>query len=422
MRKNGLASLIPFYFIILIDNLSVSLIIPVLIPISYDAHAGIMSSAGSGTRDVFYGVAIGSYSLAMFFGAPLLGSLSDHFRRKKTLALCLTGLALGYALTIWAMLDRDVSMFVAARVISGLFSGSLPVAQAAILDVTPKERRVNSIGLIMFCVSTGYVVGPLIGGYLSDSSLVSWFNLRTPFVFVAGATVLNLLILLAAYREAPAPKPAGRMAFPNPVKHLMESFAFPGVRVLSATLLFMSLGWTAFFQFIGLYLTANEGFDQRGVTNLISVVGVGLAAAFLSLVPLSMKYLKPQVAVAGSLAGMTVCIAGTALTGAMFALYTLCLVGAVTYGISYSGLVGMMSAAVDDSHQGSVMGTAGAIAALSAGLSGVVFGAIDGSSAVPIFSAAAFALLAFLVVAMRGVVGAGSRAQEQESVDTTSTV
>ncbi|MFD7501844.1 MFS transporter [Streptomyces sp. NPDC059850] len=421
MRKNGLASLVPFYFIILIDNLSVSLIIPVLIPISYDAHTGIMSSGGTSTRDLFYGVAIGSYSLAMFLGAPLLGSLSDHFRRKKTLSLCLLGLALGYALTIWAMLRRDVYMFVAGRVIGGLFSGSLPVAQAAILDVTPKERRVNSIGLIMFCVSTGYVVGPLIGGYLSDPTLVSWFTLKTPFIFVAGATLLNLLILLVAYREAPAPKPAGRMAFPNPVKHLMESFSFPGVRLLSAVLLFMSLGWTAFFQFIGLYLTANEGFDQRGVTNLISVVGVGLAAAFLSLVPLSMKYLKPHVAVTGALAGMAVCIAGTALTGSSIALYALCLVGAVTYGISYSGLVGMMSAAVADSHQGSVMGTAGATAAISAGLSGVVFGIIDGSSAVPIFSAAAFVVLAFALIAVRGMGGSGAQGAE-EGADTTSMV
>ncbi|MER8062296.1 MULTISPECIES: MFS transporter [unclassified Streptomyces] len=426
MRKNGLASLIPLYFIILIDNLSVSLIIPVLIPISYDAHIGIMRSAETSTRDLFYGLAIGSYSLAMFLGAPLLGSLSDHFRRKKTLTLCLLGLAAGYALTITALLRRDVTLFVAGRLVGGLFSGSLPVAQAAILDVTPKERRVNVIGLIMFCVSTGYVVGPLIGGYLSDSSLVSWFSLRTPFVFVAGVTVLNLLILLLTYREEPAPRPAGRMAFPNPVRHLMESFAFPGVRPLCGALLLMSLGWTAFFQFIGLYLTANQGFDQRAVTNLISVVGVGLAAAFLSLVPLSMKYLKPRVAVAGALAVMTVCIAGTALTGSKIVLYALCLVGAATYGISYSGLVGMMSGAVDDSHQGSVMGTAGAVAAISAGVSGVVFGAVSGSSSVPVFSAAAFAFLAFLLSAVlgRGAGGAAkdAPAENADDPDRTSTL
>lgn len=423
MRKNGLASLIPLYFIILIDNLGVSLIIPVLIPISYDADIGIMGSGGTSTRDLFYGVAIGSYSLAMFFGAPLLGSLSDHFRRKKTLLLCLLGMALSYVLTIWGLMRQDVPLFVAGRIIGGLFSGSLPVAQAAILDVTPKERRVNSIGVIMFCVSSGYVVGPLIGGYLSDSALVSWFDLTTPFVFVAGITLLNLLVLLVAYREDAAPRPAGRMAFPNPVKHLTEALAFPGVRLLSLALLLMSLGWTAFFQFIGLYLTANEGFDQRAVTNLISVVGVGLAVSFLSLVPLSMKYLKPRVAVAGALAGMTVCVAGTALTGSMITLYALCLVGAATYGVSYSGMVGMMSAAVDDSHQGSVMGTAGAIAAISAGLSGVVFGIIDGSSAVPILSAAVFVLLSFLLFAVPRPAAASVPGEEpQTSTDRTSTV
>ncbi len=421
MRRNGIASLIPFYLIILIDNLSVSLVIPVLIPIAYDAHVGLIGSGGSGARHLFYGVSMGSYSLAMFFGAPLLGALSDHFRRKKTLATCLIGLALGYGLIIWAMARRDVYLFVAGRVVGGLFSGSLPVAQAGIIDVTPKDRRVNSIGLIMFCVSMGYVVGPLIGGYLSDSSLVSWFSLRTPFLFVAAATVVNLLILLLTYREGPAPQKAEAISVPNPVKHLMEAFRFPGIRVLSATLLLMSLGWTTFFQFIGVYLTKSQGFDQRAVSNLISVVGVGLAVAFLSLVPLSVKYLKPAVAAIASLVLMTVCIAGTAMTGWLVALYVLPLLGAVGYGVSYSGLVGMMSATADDAHQGSVMGMAGAIAASSAGLSGVVFGVVDGASAVPVLSAAVFVLLAVPLMLVQYLRGAAARDEPVESVDSAAT-
>jgi MFS transporter, DHA1 family, tetracycline resistance protein len=104
-------------------------------------------------------------------------------------------------------------------------------------------------------------------------------------------------------------------------------------------------------------------------------------------------------------------------------LYALSLVGAATYGISYSGLVGMMSTAVDDGHQGSVMGTAGAIAAISAGLSGVVFGVIDGTSSLPIFSAAVFVLLGFLLFAAGGMRGSGSsRAEARESVESTSAV
>jgi MFS transporter, DHA1 family, tetracycline resistance protein len=417
MRKSGLASLIPFYLIILIDNLSVSLVIPVLIPIAYDPQQGLIGTGGTGTRDLFYGIAIGSYSLAMFFGAPLLGALSDHLRRKKTLVSCLTGLAFGYALTVLAMVRRDVVLFVVARVVCGLFSGSLPVAQAAILDVTPKERRVNAIGVIMFFVSTGYVVGPLIGGYLSDATLVSWFTLETPFIFVAAAAIVNLLILLFAFREPPADRPAGRVSFPNPVRHLLSAFTFPGIRVLSGALLLMSLGWTAFFQFIGLYLATNEGFDQRAVTNLISVVGVGLAAAFLSLVPLSMKYLRPAVAVVLALVLQAACITATALTGSMAVLYAVSMLGAVGYGISYSGLVGLMSASVDDHHQGSIMGMAGAIAASTAGVSGVAFGVADGSSVVPILSAAVLVFLSAVLMTARYAPATARRKAPRENAD-----
>ncbi|MFD9737608.1 MFS transporter [Umezawaea sp. NPDC059074] len=401
MPQNSLARLIPFYLIIFIDNLSVSLVLPVLIPISYDPSAGLIAVGGSGTRDVFYGLAIGLYSLAMFFGAPLLGSLSDLFQRKRTLALCLSGLFVGYALTVWAMLSKDVVLFLAGRVVCGLFSGSLPVAQAAIIDVTPKEHRVTAIGRIMFWVSMGYVAGPLIGGYLSDATLVSWFTLQTPFVFVAGATLLNLVILLVTYREQRVAKPADGFSLPNPVARLVEAFRFPGIRVLSVALLLMSLGWTAFFQFIGLYLTANEGFDQRTVGNLISVVGVGLAAAFLVFVPLTAKWARPMAVVPAALLIMTACIVATTLTGAVAVLYPVGLLGAIGYGLAYSGLVGLMSVAVDDSHQGSIMGMAGAIAASSAGVTGVVFGLIDGAGLLPILSAAVLVLLAAVLMGVR---------------------
>jgi DHA1 family tetracycline resistance protein-like MFS transporter len=405
MRKNGLASLLGFYLIILIDNLGVSLVIPVLVPIAYDANQGLISTGSPGFRDVFYGIAIGSYSLAMFFGSPLLGALSDDLRRKKTLALCLTGLTAGYALTVLAITQRDVTLFVAGRLLAGFFSGSLPVAQAAILDVTPEDRRVKAIGRVMFCVSMGYVIGPLIGGYLSDSTLVSWFDLTTPFIFVTLATVVNLLIVLVAFREEPVARPSGKFSFPNPLKRLVSAFRFPGIRLWSVVLLLMSLGWTGFFQYVGLYLAANKGFDHREVTNLISVVGIGLAAAFLALVPLSVKYLKPAAAISVSLFVMTACIAGTVAMDSRAALHALALVGAAGYGISYSGLLGQLSSTVDNEHQGSVMGMAAAIAASSAGVSGIVFGMIDGTSWIPIITAAVLIFLGGVLTVLKTAVG-----------------
>ncbi|WP_296104698.1 MFS transporter [uncultured Corynebacterium sp.] len=387
---------VPFYLIIFIDNLSVSLVLPVLIPITYDQHAGLLPHADSVQQNMVYGLAIGLYSIAMFFGSPWLGALSDLLRRGRTLIICLLGLILGYLVTAWAILEKNLFLFLLGRVICGLSSGSLPVAQAAIMDVTPRERRVAALSQIMFWVSVGYVAGPLIGGYLSDSTVVSWFNLTTPFLVVAGTSLLNLAILLVSYRE---PADEGSLPFsrPKPFSRLIEAFRTPGIRLLSLVLLLLSLGWTAYFQFIGLYLSAQKDYSQQMVGNLIAVLGVGLAGAFLFFVPLLAQKLRSRQTIPTALLILALCLGVTPLIDHRWLLTAVGLVSAIGYGTSYSSLIGLMSVSADDEHQGSVMGMAAAIAAVTAGTSGVFFGFVSGSSPVPILSASVLTIFAFLL-------------------------
>ncbi|WP_199399342.1 hypothetical protein [Candidatus Enterovibrio escicola] len=77
MTNIRMLSLIGIYLVIFIDNLSASLIIPMLTPITHDTAAGLIGEGTEGFRNSFYGVALGAFSIAMFFDAPLLDALSD---------------------------------------------------------------------------------------------------------------------------------------------------------------------------------------------------------------------------------------------------------------------------------------------------------------------------------------------------------
>lgn len=388
MTNIRILSLIGIYLVIFIDNLGASLIIPMLTPIAHDPVAGLISEGSEGFRNGLYGVALGAFSIAMFFGAPLLGALSDGLGRKKTLLLCLSGLAMSYVLLAYALVFKSLWLFIAGRLIGGFFSGSLPVAQASIIDVTEEKQRARYIGYIMFFVSLGYVVGPLIGGYLSDPALVPWFNLQTPFIFVAVLSVVNLLILLLVFQEQKADAKKRAMTLPNPIANLLDAFRIKDMRTYALLLLLMLVGWNTFFQFVGLYLTGELGFAQQEVSNFISWTGFGLAFAFLFLVGPAMKVLKPLSMVGLALVLMAFCIGGTLLNTNPYILYLLAVLGAVGFGMSYSGLMAQLSICVDASKQGSIMGMAAAIAAFSAGFSGFTFGFVANISVnAPIVSA-----------------------------------
>ncbi|AZZ92530.1 MFS transporter [Hahella sp. KA22] len=398
MTNIRMLSLIGIYLVIFIDNLGASLIIPMLTPIAHDPVAGLISEGSEGFRNGVYGVALGAFSIAMFFGAPLLGALSDGLGRKKTLLLCLSGLAMSYVFLALALAFKSLWLFMAGRLIGGFFSGSLPVAQASIIDVTEEKQRARYIGYIMFFVSLGYVVGPLIGGYLSDPALVPWFNLQTPFIFVAALSVVNLLILLLVFQDQKRDVESRAMALPNPIANLLDAVRIKDIRTYALLLLLMLVGWNTFFQFIGLYLTGGLGFGQQEVSSFVSWVGFGLAAAFLFLVGAAMKMLKPLGMVGLALTLMALCIGGTLLSTHPYALYLLAVLGAVGFGLSYSGLMAQLSISVDASRQGSMMGMAAAIAAFSAGFSGFAFGFVANISVnAPIVSALLCVCLAILV-------------------------
>ncbi|WLQ16409.1 MFS transporter [Hahella aquimaris] len=398
MTNIRMLSLIGIYLVIFIDNLGASLIIPMLTPIAHDPAAGLISEGSESFRNGVYGVALGAFSIAMFFGAPLLGALSDGLGRKKTLLLCLGGLAMSYVFLALALAFKSLWLFMVGRLIGGFFSGSLPVAQASIIDVTEEKQRAKYIGYIMFFVSLGYVVGPLIGGYLSDPTLVPWFNLQTPFVFVAALSVVNLLILLLVFQDQQADADSRGMTLPNPIANLLDAVRIKDIRTYALLLLLMLVGWNTFFQFIGLYLTGELGLGQQEVSSFVSWVGFGLAAAFLFLVGAAMKMLKPLGMVGLALALMALCIGGTLISANVYALYLLAALGAVGFGLSYSGLMAQLSMSVDASRQGSIMGMAAAIAAFSAGFSGFAFGFVANISvSAPILSALLCVCLAILV-------------------------
>jgi DHA1 family tetracycline resistance protein-like MFS transporter len=135
------------------------------------------------------GLTLAAYPFAQFFGSPILGSLSDRFGRKKLLILTMVGTGIGYLLSGLAIAHHQVSLLILSRVMTGFFEGNMGIAQASISDL--KIDKHDGLGAILAASSFGYLVGPLIGGFLCDKQLVGWFGYAVPFYF---GTVMALLL------------------------------------------------------------------------------------------------------------------------------------------------------------------------------------------------------------------------------------
>lgn len=125
-----------------------------------------------------------AYALMQFFFAPVLGSLSDKYGRRPVLLFSLFGFGIDYLFMSFA--PTYAWLFV-GRIISGITGASFTTASAYIADVSTAESRAKNFGMIGAAFGLGFIIGPMLGGWLGQ------IGTRIPFYAAAGLALLNWL-------------------------------------------------------------------------------------------------------------------------------------------------------------------------------------------------------------------------------------
>jgi MFS family permease len=94
MIDQRLRGLLPLFAAVFIDIFSFGLMYPVIIALFHDPIVVGVPAGG----DAYLSLAFWLFPLGMFFGASYLGDLSDALNRRRTLLICMAGLASAYVL------------------------------------------------------------------------------------------------------------------------------------------------------------------------------------------------------------------------------------------------------------------------------------------------------------------------------------
>ena len=121
-----------------------------------------------------------SYLIASAIATPLSGWLAGRFGRKLVMVISVGGFTLASALCGAA---NSLTMIVLARVLQGACGAALvPLSQAILLDVHPPEQHAKAMALFAMGSMLGPIVGPTLGGYLTDAMSWRWvFFINIPF-------------------------------------------------------------------------------------------------------------------------------------------------------------------------------------------------------------------------------------------------
>lgn len=165
-----------------------------------------------------------SYIVASAIVMPITGWLADTIGRNRLFLISVAGFTLASCLCGMA---TSLTEMVAFRILQGVFGASLaPLSQAVLLDINPRERHGQAMALWGAGIMVAPVLGPTLGGWLTDS-----FNWRWVFY-------INVPVGLLAFLGIAFYMPAS--------KRLSRSFDFVG------------------FAFLGLFVGALQLMLDRG--------------------------------------------------------------------------------------------------------------------------------------------------------------
>jgi MFS family permease len=164
-------------FTVFLDMVGYGIVIP-LLPL-------YVSRMGASALTV--GLILTSFSIAQLIATPLLGRLSDRIGRRSIILVSLVGNAASMLLFAYATDKNILWLFFASRVLAGATAGNLSACQAAIADVTARTERAAAMGRLGAGIGLGIVIGPAVGGLLSD-------NLWLPPVAAAAMAVLDVIV------------------------------------------------------------------------------------------------------------------------------------------------------------------------------------------------------------------------------------
>ena len=374
--------LLNIFIIVFIDLLGFGLILP-LLPFYADQY---------GATPLVVGLLTAIYAAAQLVGAPILGRLSDRFGRRPILLISIFGTFLGFLLfgiadplgnVIASWLDTNVNSVILtilfiSRALDGFTGGNISVAQAYITDVTNEENRARGLGLVGAAFGLGFIVGPAMGGFLSE------YGLSTPAFAAAGLAGINLLMVLIWLPESLSPEQRKELVSREQPKltltELGDTLRRPKVGPILNVSFFYGLAFALFTTMFSLFAQYKLALDARQTGYILAYVGFLIALVQGVGVGMIAKRYQEKWIILVSTIILSLALAAWAFTPSIWVLLLVLIPLALPSGILNTVLRSSLTKSVQADEVGGILGLSASLESLTRviapGLGGILLGSI----------------------------------------------
>src|ERR1043165_3392216 len=133
-----------------------------------------------------------AYIVASAIAIPITGWLAEQVGRKR---LFIWSVIVFVIASMLCAVAQNLEMMVAFRVAQGVAGAFLvPLAQAVMFDINPPEKHARAMAMFGAGVMIGPILGPVLGGWLTDNFNWRWvFLINLPIGAIAAVMMLRFL-------------------------------------------------------------------------------------------------------------------------------------------------------------------------------------------------------------------------------------
>lgn len=368
-------NLLIIYFTAFIDFLGVGIVIPIFAPLFLDSNSTLFTpQTPENIRNILLGITLAIFPFFQFFGAPILGGLSDKFGRKKILFVSIFGTLIGYILMVYGIQYQIFYLIFLSRVIDGFTGGNISVATSAVSDISTNEEKVKNFGIIGALFGIGFIIGPYIGGKLSDPSLHQSFNYSTPFILSSVLSFINLLLVGFLFKETLLQKVEKTVSLSSGIKNLKKAFTDEKYKTIFSVVFLITLGFAFFTTFFQPYLISKFNFKENQIGELFAYIGVWIAFTQGFLLKYISKYLdsKKSVYYGGIFLGVSLLL--LLIPSQAIFIYLITPLIAISNGILSPNYQSIISKLADENSQGEIFGINQSVSSLGISLAPLIAG------------------------------------------------
>lgn len=329
-------------------------------------------------RLTLLGLFLAVYPLGQFFGAAILGKLSDIHGRRKLMIITQFGTIIAFILSAYSIVIGSGLLLFVSRLVAGLFAGNIAIAQASIADLSTADTKAKNLTLVQIALGLSWVIGPPAGGWLSNYSIGHLPDYATPFFFMALLLFVLFVYTVCCYQDTLKIRSTDRANIFLGLKEIAHAYSHKKFRIAFYIWTVFVAGWWLFEAFLPAYLLKNFDFSSAQIGGFLASMGATYALfQFIVVRPIS-KHMKAENMVRYFLylSGLSV-LSIAFIHNNVIILHIAITLFVTSMGFAFPGLITSISNLASEKEQGKIMGNISSVQALATVLVMMIGGYLD---------------------------------------------